>query len=438
MKMTRKINPLFFLSLFFVLACSNDDSTIGNGPIAEPPIAQPPILNPPEPPTVSEDIEILNASLIHDGYVLINDVGRNRVYLMDKNGSVVHEWPLGNRQLAMDANLLKDGTLLIGLKSETQFITSGGAAGTIQRLDKNGTILWNFNYSTENHITHHDVELLPNGNIMALTWERLPESDAKAIGSKFDFDIFTEAIIEINPETNEIVWEWNAKDHLIQDFDPAKGNFGTISENPQLIDINYADLNPDPVMHSNGFSYDMDNDIVYLSVNNVGEVWVIDHSTSKAESATHSGGNFNKGGDLVYRFGNPSVSKASGEKLFQKNNHHPNFLGNGKMLIFSNGDLLDKSTVLELSLPAELDSKISPTVTPAITWSFENPSLHAPKASGAVRLPNGNTLITENDFGVWEVTPAKEVVWKYTQPGFIWRTYAFSKDADEIKALQLD
>lgn len=298
--------------------------------------------------------------------------------------------------------------------------------------------MWDFDFATSDYITHHDAELLPNGNIMAMTWHRVPLEDANAIGSKFNKEIFTEGLIEIDPVTQEIVWQWNSLDHLVQDFDATKANFGDIAENPQLIDINFVDFSVEAVMHSNGFAYDEENDLIYMSVNNIGEVWVLDHSTSKEEAASHTGGNFNKGGDLVYRFGNPEASKSLGDRWFFKNNHHPYLLDTQTMLIFSNGDLIDESTVLELTLPEELAMQQTPTVPPVISWSFMDPELNAGKASGAVRLPNGNTLITENDFGVWEVTQNKEVVWKYTQPGFIWRSYGYNKDDAGILALELD
>jgi hypothetical protein len=55
---------------------------------------------------------------------------------------------------------------------------------------------------------------------------------------------------------------------------------------------------------------------------------------------------------------------------------------------------------------------------PIITWSYTNSQLFSPIVSGAVELPNGNKLITEGDFGHWEVTEEGELVWQYFYPGF--------------------
>ena len=259
-------------------------------------------------------------------------------------------------------------------------------------------------------------------------------------------DIFPESIIEINPTTNQIVWEWRSMNHLVQDFDETKDNFGVVSEHPELINLNYttsinatADTKGD-IMHANAIAYDEVNDVVLLSVNFFSEVWVIDHSTSTEEAKGSTGGNYNKGGDLIYRFGNPEAyENEEGNRLF-RNNHFPNLLkgeDQGKLLIFSNGNGLDQSTVFELELPTEYALEANTNNEPRVTWSFTDPNLYSAKVSGAVPLSNGNILITEGDYGFWEVTREKEVVWKCNSQGFFWRGYNYSKTAPEILSLGL-
>jgi hypothetical protein len=61
--------------------------------------------------------------------------------------------------------------------------------------------------------------------------------------------------------------------------------------------------------------------------------------------------------------------------------------------------------------------EIEPT-TGDIVWQYENGAdFFSPFRSGNQRLPNGNTLICECDAGhLFEVTPAKEVVWDFWSP----------------------
>ena len=69
------------------------------------------------------------------------------------------------------------------------------------------------------------------------------------------------------------------------------------------------DRKPAPVradwMHSNAVAYNAELDQVLLNVLEFNEFWIIDHSTTTAEAAGHTGGKHGKGGDLLYRWGNP-------------------------------------------------------------------------------------------------------------------------------------
>ncbi|MGC8644373.1 MAG: hypothetical protein ACP5XB_31305, partial [Isosphaeraceae bacterium] len=51
-------------------------------------------------------------------------------------------------------------------------------------------------------------------------------------------------------------------------------------------------------------------DQILLSVHSFSEIWIIDHGTTTAEAATHKGGRSGKGGDLLYRWGNPQAYRA--------------------------------------------------------------------------------------------------------------------------------
>ncbi|CAN0545831.1 unnamed protein product, partial [Laminaria digitata] len=357
---------------------------------------------------------------------------------MNKEARLLHEWTLTNN-IGNDVFLLPNGNLLASLEADDPQIVLGGKGGKLQFVAPDGTVEWNFIHSSIEGETHHDAELLPNGNIIAMVWGERTAEEALQAGFMLANDVIVESIIEVNPATDEIVWEWHSWDHLIQDFDATKDNHGVISEHPEKIDINYfvgleeaADSEED-IMHANGIAYDEVNDIIFLSVNFYSEVWVIDHSTSTEEAASDSGGSYGKGGDLVYRFGNPEAyQNTEGNRLFH-NNHFPNLLegeDQGKLLIFSNGNDILQSSVYELQLPSIYELQPNSNNEPEITWSFTDTDLYSGKVSGAVPLPNGNILITEGDFGFWEVTRDKEVVWKFSsEGGFFWRGYHYSKSA---------
>ena len=96
------------------------------------------------------------------------------------------------------------------------------------------------------------------------------------------------------------------------------------------------------------------------------------------------------------------------------------------MLIYNNGSNISQSTVYEVKLPQNFNLSTTASNEPTIVWSFTDPNLFYDKLSGAERLNNGNTLITEGDYGYWEVTPNKKVVWKYKASNItVWRGYNY-------------
>lgn len=438
---------LAFLLLSFsvTLSCSTEDDTPPDTEMTDPddPDGEDPE-DPDDPdgedPNNSDTVQFFNESLVYDGLILINNAAANSVYLMNKNGNVLFDWPLNGKRLGNDMFLLPDGNLLSMVEAEDPKIEIGGFGGSLQLLDKAGETIWGFDYSSDDYILHHDAEMLPNGNVLVMVWERKSMEEAQEAGSNLSTEVFPEGIIEYDPVAEVIVWEWYAWDHLIQDHDETKTNYGVVAEHPERVDLNYVPQEEGDIMHANGIAYDPEKDLIYLSVNFYHEVWVIDHSTTPQEASSTTGGTYNKGGDLVYRFGNPEAyDNPMGERLFY-NNHYPNLLNGddtGKMLIFTNGNGMDQSTVYELVLPETFSLLPDTNNEPVVNWSFTHPDLYSPKVSGAVKLPNGNVLITEGDYGVWEVTQGGEVVWKFHAPGFYWRAYHYEKDAPEIMALGL-
>jgi hypothetical protein len=154
------------------------------------------------------------------------------------------------------------------------------------------------------------------------------------------------------------------------------------------------------------------------------------HSTTTAEAATHSGGNSGKGGDLLYRWGNPQTygaGDASDQKLYRQHDAQWNELGcpgEGNILIFNNGNGRPEglySSIDEIIPPVDENGSYSLIPSSSYgpenqTWIYtaENPTdFYHPGISGAQRLPNGNTLICHGGGTFFEVTHEKETVWEY-------------------------
>ena len=94
--------------------------------------------------------------------------------------------------------------------------------------------------------------------------------------------------------------------------------------------------------HVNSVQYNAELDQIILSSHNQNEIWIIDHSTTVEEASGHTGGVYGKGGDFLYRWGNPSIygrGTSNDTKLGGQHDAHwiANGLpGAGNILIFNN------------------------------------------------------------------------------------------------------
>ncbi|WP_297693246.1 aryl-sulfate sulfotransferase, partial [uncultured Eudoraea sp.] len=183
-------------------------------------------------------------TLATPGYVMIVPPESTKSHLINLDGEVVHSW-VG--ELAIVNNYLKENGNLVRLEVDPDFPTfaAGGQAGRIREYDWDGNILWDFEWADEDELIHHDIELMPNGNILAISYEAKSQEEAIAAGRDPEHvtkaGLWPDKIIEIKPSGKtggEIVWEWHMWDHLVQDQDPTKNNYGVLAENPRKINFN--------------------------------------------------------------------------------------------------------------------------------------------------------------------------------------------------------
>ncbi|MCY4294016.1 MAG: aryl-sulfate sulfotransferase, partial [Acidimicrobiaceae bacterium] len=350
-------------------------------------------------------------------------------YLVDNEGRKAYSW---NAAGAL-GKLLDNGNLI-----------TGHNRSNVAEISPDGTAAWK--YQTKNQ--HHDVIKLANGNYLFISSEYYTTAQAIAAGANPDCldlnGLEVDSIIEmqpVGPSGGSIVWKWNVWDHLIQDFDSTKDNYGVVADHPELIDINYglcqihAGSNvyikdPHHLTHLNAIDYNASLDQILITSRHFSEVWVIDHSTTTTQAASGSGGDSNMGGNLLYRYGNPRTHQngsKSDQRLFFPHNAHwisSGLPGAGNILIYNNGHehpgfLRNYASVDELAFPSSEHTYLRAGdgfMQPTLLWTHRLAE-HTWIMSSAQRLPNGNTLITEgNHARISEVTPDGTVVWHYSNP----------------------
>lgn len=375
-----------------------------------------------------------NDTASFEGYTLFSPMHDTTAYLIDHYGRLVHTWQSGGIRPGFSIYLLENGNLLWNATLSPS--ASGGSR--VLEIDWDGNIVWNWEDDDPSYRQHHDIEPMPNGNVLILARDIKTAAEAFAAGRdtlKLLADkLWLEMVLEVQPTgptSGTIVWQWTGWDHLIQDFDPARNNFGVIADHPELMDINYGNKGSD-WLHANSLAYNPDLDQIVIGFRAINEFWVIDHSTSTAEAASHTGGQSGMGGDIIYRWGNPQVYQAGDSTNQTLSRQHdvtwipPGYPGAGNFLIFNNRDFSTGSQVVELAspvlpggeypslLPGEPHLPISPIWTYA---AIPPQDFFASFISGARRLPNGNTLICHGRDGEFrEVNINGEIVWKYISP----------------------
>jgi hypothetical protein len=378
------------------------------------------------------------------GYMLFGPKQNTMTYLINNEGRKVHEWRTSALAPGQAIYLLENGNLLRTCMTQGNLGTGGGEGGRIEEYNWNDSLVWSMDYSTATYMQHHDIKKLPNGNIIMLVVEKKTLAEVEAAGfdtTQFQPDveqkgfILPDCIIEIQPTYptgGTVVWEWHTWDHLIQNHDATKSNYGVPSAHPELIDA-AGDHRVLPLFwnHMNCIDYNPTLDQIVMSVRGNSELWIVDHSTTTAQSAGHSGGDHGKGGDLLYRYGNPScygAGTATNQKYFEQHDVEwikPGCPGAGDLMCFNNGVNRNYSTVDQITPPIDGNGDYSITAGSAygpenFTWSYQATpptSLYAHDISGAQRLPNGNTIVCAGPFGhIFEVNPSGTIVWEYINP----------------------
>ena len=302
--------------------------------------------------------------------------GNGEVYLIDMNGNVVHQWQMPNPpglygRLLDNGNLFYSGKVLDDLDRFPSWGRWKG--GVVSETDPHGQVLWEVRHPDH----HHDARKLFNGNVLLLCLTKLPQEMVPLIkggiqGTEVDECIFADYLLEMTTD-GKVIWEWKGWEHL----DPAQ-EFIT----PQDSRAEWTHGNTVAEMPDGNF---------LVSFRNISTVAIVNRRT----------------GALDWKLGPPHINQQ----------HDPQPLANGNILIFDNGTHrpdhpVPHSRVIEIN-PANNE----------IVWKYQEQNLYyffSPYISGAQRLPNGNTLICEGNFGrLFEVTSEGQLAWEYVNPHFI-------------------
>lgn len=362
-----------------------------------------------------------------NGLTLYSNMGSTTGYLIDTNSTNVKTWTFtGGTGYSM--HMMPGGDIWRSVSNPGNLLVGGGMTGRIQKLSYAGTILWDYVYSSSTYCLHHDHCPLPNGNVLVISYDVKTPTDVTNAGGSSAITVWAEKILELKPigtNSAQVVWQWNVWDHLVQNVNSSAGNYQTsIVNNPQLLNINYS-LQKD-WMHMNGIDYNPILDQIVVSSHNINEWYVIDHSTTTAEAASHTGGNAGKGGDFLYRWGNPMAYQAAGVKILNvTHDAHwiPEGVPNAGYLVGVNnqGSAGPKTTIDQVSVPRSnynYTIALGTPYTPS-TFNLRHTSTgYTSNMGSSDQFPNGNQMVCLATAGsIYEINSTGTVLWSKSTGG---------------------
>lgn len=381
----------------------------------------------------------------YKGYNLIYPHNQPNVYLLNNCGELVNVWSdSAQYRPGNTAYLLPNGNLVKTKRNNSvanDAIWAGGGGALIEIRTWENDLVWSFEMNDTINRLHHDFAITKDGTILGLAWEKKTAAEAIQAGRDPgllpDGELWPEWVFEIDPQTDQILWEWHLWDHLIQDFDDTKDNFGVIANHPELLDINYNTNNGGKDwLHSNALDFNDELDQILISTPYLNEVYIIDHSTSTAQAAGHNGGQGGVGGDFMFRWGNllayDQGTEADQTMFF---NHdvrwvddfvsptHPHY---GKLSFFNNRAGSNYSSFNVFNPPWDMykwkyvrtaDNKWGPFNYDVDLTHPVDTAVYSTGLSSVQALDNGDFLICSGRQGyAFEMSPEKELVWEYIVP----------------------
>lgn len=382
------------------------------------------------------------------GFTVLSPLQTQAVPVIDMNGKVVKQWDGFNNSAGGPARVLPNGDVIAA---------NGARQGRQESLelvhkDFDGKVLWSFD--------RHEQILGARGQMMwALRqhhdWQRddfpagyySPEATPGRSGSNTlilthtdrqesnvsDARIQDDKLIELSPK-GEIVWQWLAGDHISElGFDTkaraairnARAGRG---RGDGRGDPGPGAAAPFDWLHVNSATYVGPNRWFDAGDKRFAPNNVIISSREASLLAIVA-----RDGSIVWRPGpnflESDALRAIGQIIGQ---HHAHLIpkglpGAGNLLVFDNGGPSGygeptgtaPNGINVYARPNSRVLEIDP-VSLKLVWSYTAPGqFFSTNISGAQRLPNGNTLITEGAGGrVFEVTSDRRIVWEYMNPLF--------------------
>lgn len=117
-----------------------------------------------------------NNDKTYDGYTLIYPHNQPHVYLLNNCGEIVQTWrdssiyrPGNTAYITKDAKLIKAKRKGVVVNDPIWY---GGGGAIVEIRDWDNNLEWSYEINDSMYRMHHDIKVMPNGNILLLVWEK--------------------------------------------------------------------------------------------------------------------------------------------------------------------------------------------------------------------------------------------------------------------------
>jgi hypothetical protein len=358
-----------------------------------------------------------------DGFTLYTcaggPAGGTQAVLIDMQGKVVHKWSVAFSRIwpkpphipfdvqdslvcIFGCHLYPNGDLLAVFHGLEQLTAGYG----LVKLDRNSNVLWKY----AEHV-HHDMDVGPDGTIYAVKHDRVEKMPPGL--ENIHTPSLVDSLVVLSAEGKEL----RPPLSILEAFrdSPYAPILSAVEKRdvknlPPGLNVQQFIARQEDVLHANSVQVltpklarkfpQFKEGQVLTSLRHLDAIAVLDLDRRAV------------------------VWAARGPWQAQ---HDAQFLDNGHLLLFDNIGLPRRSRVLEYD-----------PQTQAFPWSYAGENGHpfyTSERGMSQRLPNGNTLIVHSEGNeIFEVTPAREVVWSCSTPSFVCTGRRYS--ADQVPFLE--
>lgn len=293
--------------------------------------------------------------------------------LMDMDGRVIHEWNHSfiDAWRSGDRRALPSSTKGAGFWRRARLLENGDVLAVFDgkgliKVDRDSKLIWSYLEGA-----HHDLDVLPDGNILVLVREALVDTTVDR-----NHAVLEDYVATLDSDGNEL-----RRVALLEAFRSSRFAhlLSSMKTHGDLFHTNTIEVVDERLA---GRLKGVDPGDVLVCVRELDTIAVVSLDDEVVVWAARA------------PWSMP---------------HQPTVLPNGNLMIFDNRGYGGFSRVVEFD-----------PVTFEILWDYhgEDPQdFYSRECGSNQRLANGNTLITESDGGrAFEVTPDMETVWEYMNP----------------------